>query len=639
MSDTSRSASRNQWRNTDTGYSWCRVTMVLWLLLVTPTVVAQDLITERAVFEDNDAALNFQQVQTKTFTPFSDILSRGYGRSALWIRLRIQPESGEEYMPVILRVRPGYLDEVRLYDPQYQSMGTQVTGDSMPIAGDDYRSLNINLVIPQGDRTRDVWLRIVSSSTRLFEVQALNHRDVLQQDRVQEIPYGIFLAAIGVLALWGAVHWIMRPDRLMLLFTVKEAVALLFMLGYLGYARLLWPSAVTFIQAGQYTDGLLPIYSSVGCLFDYYVLRSFRAHPKGLRVLRGLAILFLVEYGLIGSGHPQQAFMLNGIGLLMVVSLTVLLAISTPDSSKLAPEERPPLSRRSLILLYTLIFLGFMASLLPLFGLTKASFLVFDGFLFHGLVSGLAMLVLMMRRGRENERRLSAAEAAREFAERRAEAEQRQRQEQAQFLTMLTHELKTPLAVVRMVLGSRAPTDQMKYEAERSIIDMHNIIQRCMQVEQLADPVDPDRLHACCIVDELTDLIHSFSQSSRIRLLTVDLPTVVTDTMLLRMIVANLIDNACKYGPEASPVTLRVTPKLSNNQTWICLRVENRPGKTGWPDPSQLFKKFYRSPRAQQYTGSGLGLFLSTQLAQQLGGQLRYRPTDTEIGFDLWIPA
>jgi len=117
------------------------------------------------------------------------------------------------------------------------------------------------------------------------------------------------------------------------------------------------------------------------------------------------------------------------------------------------------------------------------------------------------------------------------------------------------------------------------------------------------------------------------------------LSTVVTDTMLLRMIVANLIDNACKYGPEASPVTLRVTPKLSNNQTWICLRVENRPGKTGWPDPSQLFKKFYRSPRAQQYTGSGLGLFLSTQLAQQLGGQLRYRPTDTEIGFDLWIPA
>jgi signal transduction histidine kinase len=209
--------------------------------------------------------------------------------------------------------------------------------------------------------------------------------------------------------------------------------------------------------------------------------------------LRGLVGVFLFEYALLLMDKPQQAFMLNGAGVLFGICLTFLLALSSPAPSAPRPGERLPLSRRSLIVVHATIFAGFILSVLPLLGLTQASFLVFDGFLIHGLVSGLAMLVLMMRRSRESERRLSAAEAARECAERHAETEQQQRQEQARFLTMLTHELKTPLAVVRMVLGSRMPTEAMKGEAERSIVDMHNIIQRCMQVERLVDPIDIDR--------------------------------------------------------------------------------------------------------------------------------------------------
>jgi signal transduction histidine kinase len=325
--------------------------------------------------------------------------------------------------------------------------------------------------------------------------------------------------------------------------------------------------------------------------------------------LRGLVGVFLFEYALLLMDKPQQAFMLNGAGVLFGICLTFLLALSSPAPSALRPGERLPLSRRSLIVVYATIFAGFILSVLPLLGLTQASFLVFDGFLIHGLVSGLAMLVLMMRRSRESERRLSAAEAARECAERLAETEQQQRQEQARFLTMLTHELKTPLAVVRMVLGSRMPTEAMKGEAERSIIDMHNIIQRLMQVERLVDPIDTNRRQNCCIVEELNDLIRGVGQTHRVRLLTVDLPAIKTDTMLLRMIVANLIYNAIKYGGEGSSVTLSLTVSSVDDQPWGRVRVVNLPGKTGWPDPQRLFQKFYRAPHAHEHTGSGLGLF------------------------------
>ena len=621
------------------GLGSLHIALGVWFLLMTGAVMAGDRITERAVFEDTTAQMDFQQVQSQAFIPFSGILSRGYGRSALWIRLHIQPATGDAVEPLILRIRPSYLDEIRLYDPQYLSLGARITGDSVAIAGDAYQSLNSNLVIPQGERPRDIWLRIVSSSSRLFEVQALSEIESLHRDRRQEIPYGIFLAVIGLLALWGAVHSLIQPERLMLLFTLKETAAFFYMAGYLGYARLLWPGTLTHITAGDYTDWLLPGYTSLGCLFDYQVLRSFHAHPLGLRFLKGLVVVFLLEYGLLSLGEPQQAFMLNGAGVLLGIVLTTLLALSTPGPEALKPGETLPLSRRTLLLVYASIFLGFIISVLPLLGWTQASFMVFDGFLIHGLVSGLAMLVLMMRRSRESERRLTAAETAREYAERRAEAEKQQRQEQAQFLTMLTHELKTPLAVVRMVLGSVTPTEAMKGEAQRSIVDMNNIIQRCMQVERLSDPLAAERRQACCLIEELNDLVRNSQQSRRVRLLTVDLPAIVTDTLLLRMIVANLIDNACKYGDDTSPVTLSLAPLSVDEASWVCLRIVNQAGKCGWPEPERLFQKYYRAPHAHQYTGSGLGLFLSAQLAKQLGGELRYRPTATEIGFELWIPG
>lgn len=68
------------------------------------------------------------------------------------------------------------------------------------------------------------------------------------------------------------------------------------------------------------------------------------------------------------------------------------------------------------------------------------------------------------------------------------------------------------------------------------------------------------------------------------------------------------------------------------------MRVRNTPGLAGWPDEARLFEKYYRSTGAQRDSGSGLGLFLSRQLAQSLGGSLDYTPGPHHVEFTLWIP-
>jgi hypothetical protein len=214
-----------------------RLVLLCMLALALPAL-AQDRIVERAIYEDPTAAMDFSQVREQAFTPFTGTLSLGYSPAAFWVRLHIEPGPGRPDEPLILRIRPSYLDEIRLYDPQYQSLASEVTGDYYPVNRDTYHSLNLNLTVPQGDRPRDIWLRLASTSTLLFQVQAMNQAEALRQDRLQEIPYSLFLATLALLVLWGALQWLIRHDRLLLLFTLKQLAGLIYMLGNLGYARL-----------------------------------------------------------------------------------------------------------------------------------------------------------------------------------------------------------------------------------------------------------------------------------------------------------------------------------------------------------------------------------------------------------------
>ena len=113
-----------------------------------------------------------------------------------------------------------------------------------------------------------------------------------------------------------------------------------------------------------------------------------------------------------------------------------------------------------------------------------------------------------------------------------------------------------------------------------------------------------------------------------------------TDLQCVQIIFSNLIENALKYGDpqQVVQVILKAKPHADGRNGW-CLQVCNAPGMAGLPDAEKLFAKYYRSAAAQRQSGTGLGLFLSHNLAQQIGAELRYQPTDTHICFELWLPT
>lgn len=208
------------------------------------------------------------------------------------------------------------------------------------------------------------------------------------------------------------------------------------------------------------------------------------------------------------------------------------------------------------------------------------------------------------------------------------------RDEQERFMSMLNHELKTPLSVIRMALGGGGVPDAVKQRVVRAVEDMDAIIERSVQADRMQQGrirIARDELQ---VADALEAARAASSDPGRVQVRTTQLPACVTDGQLLEVILGNLLDNALKY---AAPETT-VQVEAHADGKGVRIAVANRPGAAGMPDPQRVFHKYYRSPGAHGKTGSGLGLHIADGFARMLGGNLRYRPGADTVKFELWIP-
>ena len=214
----------------------------------------------------------------------------------------------------------------------------------------------------------------------------------------------------------------------------------------------------------------------------------------------------------------------------------------------------------------------------------------------------------------------------------------RRRDEQDSFMSMLSHELKTPLSVLRMVLDQSAPSDRTLAHAKQSIHDMDTIICRCLEADQLQQRNMQVNRQRCQIRELLEDLQSCCTAPQSLQITMPDLPSLNTDRQLLSIALNNLIENALKYAERGSMVQISARHHGHQGHNGILLSVLNAPGSAGTPDARQVFKKYYRSPGAHSKTGSGLGLYLVHHVAKQLGGWVRYAPRDNQVVFEFWLP-
>jgi signal transduction histidine kinase len=613
-------------------------------LLGLPCLAAQDHILDRAFWTDTTGTASFDQARSADYTPYTGVLSKGFSRHVQWIKLRVDGAQPGTTDSLVLRIRPVFLDHITLYDPVDLVEGkvARSTGDRSPFSTTELESLNHTFVIPAQPTSRDVWLRLSTSSTQLMHVEALTSRDMLRDEHFLWLAYSALLAVLFSCLLWVFISWLQDRDPVNGVFVLRQIVLWLYTASYLGYHRILMAGVLEPPAQDFFYNSLVLLTTALSVLFEYRFLREYLMPHWGHWLFRALLLSSGVAMGLLIAGATRSALslnmVLNAVALLSMLMVAWRVRLPHSGDSQTHSYQLPKFA----VVSYYIVLIAVLAlSILPSLGVLQGNMLAIYGVLLYGLFSGLFMTSLLIVRSRQLERiRLEVANNL--FLSREQLAiEQKRRQDQTQLLSMLMHELKTPLAVIDMAVSTRTPDAQTSNYVTCAVSNIKGILDRCIQTDRMVEREFKLQLQIVHLSDQLQQWLLDRPESAERITAQIELKLQLSsDMQCIQIIVNNLIDNAFKHGDAQAAVQISLGGQVSHDgQAGVVVSVSNRPGSSGWPDAEKLFGKYYRSTSAQRASGTGLGLYLSHKLAAQLGGALRYRPNPEHIRFELWLPT
>ena len=216
------------------------------------------------------------------------------------------------------------------------------------------------------------------------------------------------------------------------------------------------------------------------------------------------------------------------------------------------------------------------------------------------------------------------------------------RQNQQRFLSMLMHEIRTPLSVIKIgadaITKSNHPNDPKNIWTQRidtAIDNIAQVIDNCVQAEKQESGLIQPSLQKYVIKNEIESLYRQYLSANseletriKFEIDVKDTATIHTDINYVRSILLNLISNAYKYSPPFSIIFVRLHKLKDSHRHAIVFEVENALEKVEPPDPKQVFQRYYRSESAKKFAGTGLGLWLSQTLAQQIGSRIDMKMTE-----------
>lgn len=619
--------------------SWLRRWIVLGSLWLGGSLLAaaqQNHVRETACIEDASGRMSFAEVLQATPRTYSGFLTRGYSASTWWVRVTL--DSADSAPELVLRIRPQFLDEVALFDPLHPTVPPLLGGDRHAPRASEFSSLTHTFTIPRPETAgRQYWLRIRSTSSIVLEVNAYTQHDLELVDRKAEFLYDLYIGFLLCSILWAFAITVVRKDHITGAFMVLQMFQLLQFIFLFGFGRFWLPEWAASGALDRITNVFVVTVVGSGVVFYYLFMRSHQARPWALWLLLLPLALYPIELGLIFAGHARPALHANMTCVMLLGLLTLIASLGIPARIHL---KRPLqcFPRSVIVSVFALMFVLLIALLQSFLVPSWLGNSALYGLGLHGFTSGLMMLGLLHWRALNAERFHSRKTYQAGLLRRDLHSQRVKNAEQQQFVSMLAHELKTPLSVLRLSLASDAPSPRMREFAEQAIVDMAGVIDRCAKAVELESEQSVVQIEPCDLRAEIDQLRSRLADPQRLAITAADFPGFQTDSGLFRVIVGNLIDNAIKYADPAHPITLDFAHEERDGRRGLGLVIANVPGLAGMPDPEKVFDKFYRSPGAHRLAGAGLGLFLVRGVSKLLDGKVDYLPTADRVAFHLWLP-
>lgn len=206
----------------------------------------------------------------------------------------------------------------------------------------------------------------------------------------------------------------------------------------------------------------------------------------------------------------------------------------------------------------------------------------------------------------------------------------------SEFISMASHQLRTPLTAVKWyarILSNHgikklSPTQLRAYHhivsANEHMIELVNALLNVSRIEMGTLAIEPVRSSLTHIIAQALDEARPLALQRGVHLTHGTLPKaeLVVDPKLLQVVLSNLISNAVRYTPRGGKVSVDLAAK----GTYVTIAVKD----TGYGIPkreqAKVFTKFFRGSNVQEKEpqGTGLGLYLTKAVVERMGGKINF---------------
>lgn len=559
--------------------------------------------------EDKDGHLDLTGVQTAPgWSALPMMPNAGYTRSAIWLRLTlIQPPGRESSWR--LGIDDSQIDEVRLYRSQHdevqqrQQAGRLIPRHHWPLAA---RYPVFTLQLTPGTHT--VYLRVQNQHPIAFPLHLYTSDGYQRQTDREALAYGLFFGIFATVILLQLLFVALYRDRLSIWHLVYTLTLLTATQLRSGYPQLLLVAPDQLIDIHWLIAFTILAPLSIARLTAVWL--NLRRHlPRINRFYQGgTYAMGLLTMGVALLHQPALGIEINQLMTLGI--LMTSLGIGLWLWRRRAPNAG------SYLLVFGLLDLGVFARFMRNLGWLPVNFFT-DYAIFIGIALHLLLMSLFfIYRHRQLEQTL--------------EVERRAREEQKDFVAMVSHEFRTPLAIINTSIQQLAAN--LDAPAEKSLQRAQNIRTAVQRMTLLLDDYlsldrfdsvhQPIRRTACDFYEVIEDAASDWPLD-QVRITLHDLPARwVCDPDLMRIVLRNLLTNAVRHSSTGRPVELEATG-LPNGG--VRLRVQDHGDGIPSDELSRLFQKYFRGRAAQGKPGAGLGLYLVKRIVEGHGGTIDVR--------------
>jgi signal transduction histidine kinase len=594
-----------------------------------------------SIYDDKTGQLPIEEITKQTFSPSSSNPNLGFSTSALWVKFNINQPFAEK---LFLNVWPARLEGLEFYRVHATKDDKNLADkiERLPLittrenASFLSKHSKINLFELGDINTQDdYYLRVRSNFALQARLEIATSEQKANGQLNQEFILGgivLALTPLAIILLGLTVHYKSNAFTAYFFTLISTLILYLTIQGF-DLVNLLFNLDIS--KDSQMTH-LVILNSLSALLFISYGVENLEVSNNILLILRKLLVITYIPLFCFSFFNTTLSLQILAYVTIFIASAFVIFTLKNLDY-----KNKTFVFFGSIFLVMNI--LGILATLNlmghPVFKNVNSQAYQLSRLILIPFIFGSILWIVE----RQNRKKIIIAQAEKQIQEKINADEIERRQLYENFITMLVHEIKTPLSTIQIASSSlkrhvveNSPEQRRIDNISASTEEINQIFNKCLQVidvENKTIAIDPIEFSLSMLIEDIQKSV----DFSKINLEFATNRKITTDYVILRTIILNLLSNALKYAKADSTINfaLHTLTTADDEASKLLFKVTNQIGAVGAPDEKRVFSRYYRSESAKQVTGSGLGLWLSQQMANYINSKISMFIQKDEVSFQL----